>query len=67
MSLADTGIASYFKPRRLGHVNLWVDDLGRSERSLLLVDRDGPLSEWYVRRGSRPDPAQAQIPLAWAV
>jgi catechol 2,3-dioxygenase len=22
----------YFKPRRLGHVNLWVDDLDRSER-----------------------------------
>lgn len=23
--------ARYFAPRRLGHVNLWVDDLGRSE------------------------------------
>ena len=24
--------ASYFRPRRLGHVNIWVDDLKRSER-----------------------------------
>ena len=24
--------SSYFLPRRLGHVNLWVDDLGASER-----------------------------------
>ncbi|WP_043289123.1 VOC family protein [Paraburkholderia oxyphila] len=27
----DAANGSYFAPRRLGHVNLWVDDLGRSE------------------------------------
>lgn len=37
------------------------------KRSIFLVDPDGQLSEWYVRRGPKPDPAQAQIPLAWAV
>ncbi len=25
--------ASYFTPRRLGHVNLWVDDIPTFERS----------------------------------
>ena len=24
--------STYFRPRRLGHANLWVKDLGRSER-----------------------------------
>lgn len=31
-STAARSSAHYFKPRRLGHVNLWVDDLNRSER-----------------------------------
>jgi catechol 2,3-dioxygenase len=29
---AATGATHYFRPRRLGHVNLWVEDLQRSER-----------------------------------
>lgn len=31
MQVSDTSVARYFRPRRLGHVNLWVDDLQTSE------------------------------------
>ncbi len=37
------------------------------KRSIFLVDPDGQFSEWYVRRAAAPDPAEAGMPLPWAV
>jgi catechol 2,3-dioxygenase len=37
------------------------------KRSIFLVDPDGQHSEWYVRREAKPDPAEAGMPLVWAV